>query len=141
MSPKEFADSMKKRGESFFQMFLTMIAHGMAQEADGRAPSDFEVMMALLSKDRDLKLKRILAGQFEQVDTLNAALGGPGGSTLLTERNKVALRVLKERLEEGDQNVAIFYGAGHLPDFHERLQKEFGMELDDVSFVTAWDLD
>ena len=48
---------------------------------------------------------------------------GPEGSTLISERNKRALEVLKREIDRGRHKLAIFYGAGHMPDMAQRLEK------------------
>jgi len=66
-------------------------------------------------------LKRVLAGQFEHMDSMMEALEGPDGSTIIAERNKVALETLKEQIAAGKLKIGIFYGAGHMPDMERRL--------------------
>ena len=95
MSPEEFSKSMKDRGESFMQMFFRMMGQAMAQQnRDSAGSSDVRLLMALFSQDRELRLKRILAEQFEDLEGAMEALEGPQGSTIISERNKRALAVL-----------------------------------------------
>ncbi len=69
-----------------------------------------------------------------------AALEGPEGSTLITERNKKALEVLGKKIDSGAKRLAIFYGAGHMPDMSQRLESDFGLQRKDEQWLTAWDL-
>lgn len=69
-----------------------------------------------------------------------SSLDGPDGSTIVTERNKKALAVLRREREAGKRRVAIFYGAAHLPDMEKRLLDEFGMRRAETRWLTAWDL-
>ena len=62
------------------------------------------------------------------------------GSVILTERNKVALEVLKKRLEKGDKKIGIFYGAAHLADMEERLIGEFGLKKGKTVWNDAWSM-
>ena len=140
MSPAEFSKSMKDRGESFFGMFLRSMGYAMTQSSGSSGTSDAELLMALFDKNRALALKRIMAGQFQDMGGVLAILDGPDGSTLITERNKVALAVLKTQLAAGVKKVAIFYGAGHMPDMAKRLQDDFRMERKNTRWLTAWDL-
>jgi hypothetical protein len=187
MSPEEFAQSMKDRGESFTQMLLKMTFEGMAQQSQKESQaerssmvdlvlsltskkkasqvqqslarqwrnvltgkgleinednagqlSDLEMMLAMFSNNRAARLKRVMA---EQMTTLGAAsLDGPDGSTIVTERNKKAIDVLRRQLDEGKHRIAIFYGAAHLPDMEKRLLTEFGLTRSDTQWLTAWDL-
>ena len=58
---------------------------------------------------------------------------------LLTDRNKRCMEILAERLEKGDKNLGIFYGAAHMPDFEQRLLK-LGFKKTDQRWMTAWDI-
>ncbi len=141
LSPEEFSESMKKRGESFLQLFLRMMGQAMAQQSsDPTGSSDMQLLMALFSKDRDLRLKRIMAKQFQDLEVSMQALEGPDGSTLITERNKRALEVLAKQIEAGKRHVGIFYGAGHLPAMERQLIDDFGLKRSKVRWVEAWNL-
>jgi hypothetical protein len=140
MSPEEFRDTMKERGESFFTMLLRMMSHSMNMQAAQKGPSDLEIIVALLRRDR-ARLKSVMAEQLEGMeDMITAVAGADGSSTIITERNKKALEVLRRELAAGKDHVAIFYGAGHLSDFDARLLKEFGAKRVKHEWITAWDL-
>jgi hypothetical protein len=98
------------------------------------------LLMALFAKDRDLRLKRILAEQFQDLEGTMRALEGPDGSTIISERNKRALAVLTKQIKEGKRNIGIFYGAGHLPGMEEQLLADFGLRRAKVRWIEAWDL-
>ena len=59
---------------------------------------------------------------------------------ILTDRNKVALGVLRKQLKGGKKNLAIFYGAAHLPDMEKRMIEKMGFERKGMRWVAAWDL-
>jgi hypothetical protein len=141
MSPKEFAKSMDQRGESLLQIFFRAMGYGLSRQAgDASATSDAALLTALLSKNRALALKRAMAGQFEDLEGQMAAINGKNGSTLITERNKKALAVLKKQVGEGKDRIAIFYGAGHMHDMQQRLKDDFGLAPISTRWLTAWDL-
>ncbi len=141
MSPEDFSKSMADRGESFWEIFLRMMAQGMVQQSkQSNRTTDGDLLLALFDRNRALALKRVMAQQFEDLDGAMAALDGPEGSTLITERNKKALEVLKEKIDAGEKRLAIFYGAGHMPDMAERLEREFGLKRQEEHWLTAWDL-
>ena len=104
MSPEEMAKSMTDKNESWMQLVFRMMAQSMAQQGrtsqKGASP-DAQLLFALFAKDRALRLKRIAAEQFENMEDSMAVLEGPDGSTLITERNKKALQVLKRELDGG----------------------------------------
>src|SRR5262249_24614590 len=126
LSPAEFAQSMKDKGESFWTIFFRLMAAGMAREANNPGKGgDFDILMALFEKDRAIKLKRIMADQFADMDMITAAFNGPDGSTLITERNKAALAVLGKQIAAGRKKIAIFYGGGHMPDMESRAIADY----------------
>lgn len=140
MSPDEFAKSMQDRGESFLQMFFRMMGQAAAQAGNENAPSDTDFLLALLSSDRALKLKRVMAKQFQDMESQMRVIDGPNGSTLLGERNKKALQVLQQEIEKGHKKIGIFYGAGHMPDMEKRLQVDFELRPTKEDWVQAWDM-
>lgn len=143
MSPDEFFDSMDSRGESFLQMYFRMVGQSIAHQstltADGATP-DLDMMKVLFAKDRARQLKIAMAGQLAEMESLLTAFGGEEGSTLITERNKAALKVLREQIDAGKKRLGVFYGAGHLADMDERLQNEFQLKPVDVTWLDAWNL-
>jgi len=141
MSPDDFSKSMADRGESIWTMVFRMMGQQLAQQnkRTDRAP-EADLFMALFDKNRALSLKRVMAEQFEDLEGAMSAFEGPGGSTLISERNKVALKVLSEQIAAGKKRIGIFYGAGHMPDMEERLTKDFGMHRDTQRWLVAWDL-
>lgn len=139
MTPEEFDRSMQDRGETLLSTLMRMMATAPPPSVKGGS-QDLSILFAFLASDRALALKRVVANQFEDLETMTAAFEGPEGSTIITERNKVALETLREQIEAGKKRIAIFYGCGHLPDMAERLADEFGLELESRRWLTAWDL-
>jgi len=143
MSADQFFESMDDRGESLVQMYFRLvgqsIAHQTAATSKG-ASADIDLMRALFAKDRTRQLKIAMAKQMAEMESLLTAFGGEEGSTLITERNKTALKVLKQQLDAGKTKIGVFYGAGHLDDMDGRLRGEFGLEPVSVTWLTAWDL-
>ncbi len=140
MSPDEMAKSMKDHNESIWTILIRMMAAGMAQQAGKDDTSQLDLIMALFDKNRAVQLKRMMAEQMGDMDGIMVALAGPKGSTLITERNKAALKVLAEEIKNGKKKIGIFYGAGHLGDMEERLFKDFGLKRADEQWLEAWNL-
>ncbi len=140
MSPQQFADSMRRKGESFFTMFLRLLGYAMAKQSQGTGSSDMQLLMALFDKNRALALKRVMAEQFADMEGTLIALNGPDGSTIISERNKVALQVLRKQIAAGKQKIAIFYGAGHMSDLQKRLRTDFGLTPTSTRWLVAWNL-
>ncbi|MEK6236654.1 MAG: ankyrin repeat domain-containing protein, partial [Planctomycetales bacterium] len=92
MSPEEVFKSMEKRGESVMKLLLRAMAADVPEQQEVKGiPEDMDQLLAMvLSPDRAVKMKRIVAAGFENMDSQMAILF-PRGSTVITERNKVAL--------------------------------------------------
>jgi hypothetical protein len=141
MSPEQFSRSMASRGESFLGMFVRMLGYALAKQSqDGGGLDGVQLLLALCDHDRALALKRIMAEQFQDMEGSVQALGGQQGSTLIQERNKVAVGVLRKQLAAGKRRVAIFYGAGHLGDFDQRLRDDFDLTPISTRWLVAWDM-
>jgi hypothetical protein len=140
MSPQQFAQSMRDRGESVWDILGRMFVYAMAKQNSGDDTSGAELLFALFDKHRALALKRVLAEQFEDMEGVLVVLEGPNGSTLVGQRNKTALQVLRKELASGKRKIAIFYGAAHMSDFQKRLADDFGLHAVQVRWLPAWDL-
>lgn len=141
LSAREFRDSMRARSESLVALLFRAWALGMAG-ADGAAPGEAEadLLKVLLADDRELALRRALAAELAGQADMLARLAGPDGSTLIEIRNARAVEVLERELAAGHKRLAIFYGAGHLPDLAERLQRDYGMHHATTEWIEAWNL-
>ncbi len=146
LSPKEFDAAMAKRGESWWTMFTRLMRESMARvdTGEGGGPElGIGDMFGLLfgpAAERQVRLRRLMAEQFTDMEMLTAAFGGEEGSTLITDRNTAALGVLRHQIDKGAHRIAIFYGAGHMDDFDRRLQKDFGLQPRETVWLEAWDL-
>jgi len=145
LSPKEFDAAMAKRGESWWSMFSRVMRESMARaDRAGKQPAGdigfSDIFGILFGNDRELRLRRLMAEQFTDMEVLTAAFGGEEGSSLITDRNAAALDVLKEQIAKGRRKIAIFYGAAHMDDFDEKLQRDFQLQPRETVWLEAWDL-
>jgi hypothetical protein len=145
LSPKEFDAAMQKRGESWWSMFTKLMRESMARAERQPAVGDVGVgdLFGILfgsGIDRQVRLRRLMAEQFTDMDVLTSAFGGEEGSTLITDRNAACLRILRDEVARGRRRIAIFYGAAHMPDFDERLREDFGLQPAEPEWLEAWDL-
>ncbi|MEI8072282.1 MAG: hypothetical protein WCI09_11965 [Planctomycetota bacterium] len=145
LSPEEFDAAMAKRGESWWTMFSTLMRESMARAERGEAGPGSDLNLGdmfglLFGSDREVRLRRIMAEQFTDMDMLTAAFGGEEGSSLITDRNAAAIEVLTGQIARGRKKIAIFYGAAHMDDFDSRLQKELELQPRDTIWLEAWDL-
>ena len=145
LSPQEFDAAMAKRGESWWSMFTKLMRESMARADRGETAGDvsFGELFGILfgsGPERQVRLRRMMAEQFTDMDVLTAAFGGEEGSTLITDRNAAALDVLGDEIAKGRRRIAIFYGAAHMDDFDERLREDFGLQPGEPEWLEAWDL-
>jgi hypothetical protein len=138
-----FYKLQEERGESLLTLMLRSMMAQMARAGQpGGAPpiTIFDILAAMNSPDSARQYKLLLARQFQDIEAQMAGLEGPDGSELLTERNKAALRVLKETIQKGKKNIGIFYGAGHMHAMEEALVNDMGFERTGVEWRVAWDM-
>lgn len=140
MSPDEFLEDMEGRGDSILKMGLRMMGAGLATQA--ASASDAGMLRALLSgEDRSKKMKQVMAQQLIDMESMTAGLDdAQGQNTLIRSRNAKAFEVLREEIEAGKKRIAVFYGAGHLPDMAERLEQDFKLQSSTVEWFQAWNL-
>ena len=144
-TPDEFFQSMKDRNETFFSIMMRLFSASLVQQstAEDRKAMEAQIFVAMFTKDpikRAKMLKKMMAAQFKDGDLVIEALNGKQGSTIISGRNDIALKVLREELAKGKKNLAIYYGAGHMPDFHRKLLADFGFKAGKSSWIEAWNL-
>ncbi|MEM6473402.1 MAG: hypothetical protein AAF802_27840 [Planctomycetota bacterium] len=139
MSPEEFGEDFKRRGDSVIKMMARMMGAGLATQSSGGG--DLGVLMAMFSNDRPTAMKRAMANQLIQMEAVTMGINDANGeNTLIKGRNAKAFEVLKEVLGDGKERVAVFYGAGHLSDMADRLEQDFGMKPVETNWFNAWNL-
>lgn len=155
MTPEGFSKSMEERGENMLTMFFRILGQSIAQQAKmqarqqsnsrlGRGPrrtNDLDMLLAMFDRNRSHVLKQLMAEQFEDLEGAMNLFNGPDGSTIITERNKVALRALQEQIDGGKRKLAVFYGAGHMPDMEKRMLGDLPLRRDSQRWLIAWRLE
>ncbi|HEV3262223.1 MAG TPA: hypothetical protein VG013_35550 [Gemmataceae bacterium] len=149
LSPKEMAEAIRMRGDDGVTLALSITADLLRQynlqemKKEKNPPKDEDVDLdlasLLLDPDAPVKLKRVMAQQFEAVAG-GTGLGKTLDTILVRDRNKAAMKVFQKQLARGKKKVAIFYGAAHMPDFEKRLREDFGLKPKSRQWLTAWDL-
>jgi hypothetical protein len=150
MSPEQMAEAIRNRGDNGFTLFLSVAADILRQQnlqeqkqqqkGPGKVEADLDVFSLLLDPNAAVKLKRLMAEQFEALASPAGALGHTLNTILITDRNQAALKVFQKELAKGKKKIGIFYGAAHLPDFEKRLRDDFGLKRDSDRWLTAWDM-
>lgn len=132
------------------QSFATLFTRAMSlAERGGLAglPSDEAAMQAMAGRlfsaalsGNSAELKRSLAPFLSQAESLVVQIEGEDGTVLVGERNRVAMEKLAElRSRRPSGSYAILYGAGHMPDFEQRLLAA-GFRKGATVWLDAWSI-
>lgn len=139
MSPEEFFEDFERRGDSLLKMAARMMGAGLASQA--ATGGDAGLLLAIFSEDRPKRMKQAMARQLIDIESVSSGIDDANGeNTLIKGRNVKAFKILREELEAGKDTIAVFYGAGHLPDMAERLERDFQMQPVETTWLDAWDL-
>ena len=140
MSPTEFAQSMKKNEESVAGYALKAIGSSMAMQQAGKDTGSAGMLMAMFSKNKALRLRRVMAKQMIDMDAGLAMFKGKDGSTIVNHRNAKCMKILSREIAAGKKDLGIFYGAAHLADMEKRLINDFDMQPGGQKWIPAWKL-
>lgn len=143
---EEMNAMMTERNESIMTLFTRASALAEDGGVAGVAsdPAAMEAMMkrtlqAVLTGN-STELKRTIAPFLSEAESFITQLEGEDGSVLVSERNRVVMEKLAElRAKNGPARYAIFYGAGHMPDFEKRLLAE-GFTKSAPVWLDAWSM-
>ena len=140
MSPEEFAESMVENDESLMKYGLKAIGQSMAMQAAGNQNDSVGLLMSVFSSNKEMRMRRMFAKQIKQMETGMVIFQGKDGSTIVTHRNAKAMEILKDEIADGKTNLAIFYGAAHLPDMERRMLSDFKAKRGGQVWLEAWRL-
>ena len=114
---KELIHFILMTPESFKEMLAREMSKAVVSQQDQNPlATNLDLMLSALSNDRFYRVRRIVAVQLAKADEAEAFAGADGTSTIITERNIKALKILNRELKKGRRNIGVFYGAGHLKD-------------------------
>lgn len=121
LTAERFAQRWEERNESVWKLVMRALTAGNQGGAEELTPA--ELLDIVRSKDRRARMKMVMADVFADADSMLAGLAQPDAegrdqSMLIGERNLAALEIMERELEDGERQVALFYGAGHAPDFN-----------------------
>ena len=140
MTPTEFAESMTNNDESLVKYGLKAIGQSMAMQASGRSNDSVGMLMAAFSSNKEMSMRRAFAKQMRQMEAGMVIFQGKDGSTIVTHRNAKCMEVLEQEIAAGKTNLAIFYGAAHLPDMERRMLSDFKAKRGGQVWLEAWRL-
>ncbi len=144
LDPATFASLQAERGESIFGLlFKAALEEQRRQSTDPNAGlNPFAVLFALTADDSARQLKFLLGQQMGQMENMLAGIDQTAdgkGSAILSGRNEHVMKVLAAQTGQGRKKLAIFYGAGHMPDLEKRLIEEDFKQVGE-DWQTAWDI-
>ena len=142
MTQEEMEQSMERRGESFSEMLAREMAKAAIQQQQRNPIAlNLDLVLSVLASDRQYRVRRIAAVEMVRASTGDVFASSDGTSTIITERNIKALKVLRRELSRsGNKKLGLFYGAGHFADMERRMVAEFGFERISEDWLTAWKL-
>jgi hypothetical protein len=153
LDAETFQKMQAERGESFASLMLQQMLKAMSQpppdennaaNANGAAEEDptkqlEELIQMVTRPDGERRMKLMLARHMSDMEAGAMGLDGPNGSVIVTERNKAAVATLEKALKDGKKDIAIFYGAAHMPDLSKRVAA-MGFKPIATEWRMAWDL-
>ncbi|MEO0448299.1 MAG: hypothetical protein AAF191_19725 [Verrucomicrobiota bacterium] len=101
-----------------------------------------ETMGSILSSITEFnpdRFKRSLAPMLSESEAFIQQLEGEDGTVLIAERNKIVMEEVEKQMAAGKRRIGVFYGAGHMPDFKNRLEA-IGFEERRSDWMTAWSI-
>ncbi len=140
MSPEEFAESMVANDESLMKYGLKAIGQSMAMQASGKSNDSAGMIATLFSSNKEMSMRRMFAKQIKQMEAGMVIFRGKDGSTIVTHRNAKCMKILQQEIAAGKTNLAIFYGAAHLPDMERRMLSDFKAQRGGQVWLEAWKL-
>ncbi len=139
MNYQTYIRMTRARGENFLTLMLNSMRYQMMNGSQGQV-TFFDLLNIMTSDDQAREWKIILARQMSNIDSMAKSLEGPGGtSVIISERNKVAIKVLKKQIAQGVTRLGIYYGAAHMPDLEQRLKK-MKFKRTGIKWLIAWNM-
>ncbi|MBU6300224.1 MAG: hypothetical protein KGS60_01615 [Verrucomicrobia bacterium] len=130
------------------QNLTTLFARAMEMQNDPELQKEMEKMQGeevftqILSAVQEFnpdKFKRSLAPMLSEAEGFVTKLEGKDGTVVITERNKIVMERVREQVAKGHRKIAVFYGAGHMPDLQKRLESD-GFSESGTTWMTAWNI-
>jgi hypothetical protein len=141
-SAQDFARMQAERGENVLTLFVGAMQAQMSSGANRAAMREldtFALIRILMSEDSAAEFKKALAKNFDQMESMIAAMEGPRGSAVLSGRNGVVLKKLKEVLANRRQRrIAVFFGGAHMPGIETSLVTDMDAKISSEEWLAAW---
>ncbi len=113
---------------------------GMKEEIEKMGSEEmFTELLAAVREFNPDRFKRSLAPMLSESEAFITRIEGEDGTVVITERNKIVMQGVEDQLAKGHRKIAVFYGAGHMPDLVNRL-KTIGFAEAESQWISAWNI-
>jgi len=141
-------DILRVRGANADALFSLIDGQSIVSKIAG-----FMLGFIKASPQLSLTMKVMMIETIANADDMIAMQGKSGGAgisnmgammkVLIQDRNAEVFKDLRRVIdtEKDIKSIAIFFGAGHLPDMEEHLDKDFGYTFDEDKWFNAIDVD
>ena len=140
LDAETFQELQSQRGESFATLMLSALMKSLTDPGSIKQFDDepTDVVDLMTRPDGERQLKLLLGRHLGDIEREASGVGVLDGSVILTERNKAVLSKLEETIKSGKKDIAIFYGAAHMPDLSAQIEK-MGFKHTQTKWRPAWD--
>lgn len=144
LTPSQLDALMASKNENFFTMFLNLAMAQIAEQnaSSGEQLSSFNMLSlinALNAENQNAALKFLFAEELGRSGGIMVGEELEQQLTILGDRNKAALRVLGEALQNSDyRRISVFYGAAHMPGIEREISATMGFARTGLSWKSAW---
>lgn len=139
---EQFEAMQKERGETTMTLFVRAMQAQMSGAIDRDAMAEldtFGLIRILMSPDSAAAFKKALAKMFDQMESITAAMEGKDGSVILSGRNELVMKKVKEVLaNKKRRHIAVFYGGAHMPGIELSLTREMKAKASGEEWLSAW---
>ena len=139
---EEFARMQKERGESMMGLFMRAMKAQMSGELDNLPVKEldtFGLLRILMSRDSAAEFKIVLGKMFDQAESMTAIMEGEEGSAILSDRNAVVLRKIREVIADpAKKRIGVFYGAAHMPGIEGMLINDLKAQPAGEEWLPGW---
>jgi hypothetical protein len=141
LDAETFQRMQSERGESFATMMLSALMKSLSDPGAIRQYEDepLDVIDLMTRPDGERQIKLLLARHLGDFEKEAMGMNMLNGTVILTERNKAVLKAIDESVKDGKRDVAVFYGAAHMPEIAEELEKR-GFKESSHRWRAAWDV-